>query len=209
MSKNDFYADPTIFDLLGERVAVWWCVHASRLGPYGWFAGFAALGLLCVLIAAGVVVTTLAGVGEFSALWNQSLARGITVVTALAAAQLLFCQALGAWPRDVALPTALRLLGAGAGWRACRRRPSPRGQTQAAQPRRDRRAPDRASVQEFFTAVRAAGVNVAIARALFAAGIRSPRQLLNASDAQLHAIRGVGPATVSKLRAYFAASGKA
>ena len=62
---------------------------------------------------------------------------------------------------------------------------------------------EREVLQEFFAGVRAAGVNVSIAKALFAAGVRSSHQLCQASDEQLHAIRGVGPATVRKLRVHF------
>ena len=65
-------------------------------------------------------------------------------------------------------------------------------------------AADRLAVQEFFTGVRAAGVNVAIAKALFAAGVRSVQLLSRADDSYLYGIHGVGPATVRKLRAHFA-----
>jgi len=62
---------------------------------------------------------------------------------------------------------------------------------------------EREAVQAFFSGVRAAGVNVTIARALFNAGVRTPLQLCAASDQRLLAIRGVGPATVRKLRTQF------
>ena len=54
----------------------------------------------------------------------------------------------------------------------------------------------------FLTEVRRAGVNVRIARSLYAAGVRSLDDLRRASDAELLAIRGVGPATVRRLRAH-------
>ena len=69
--------------------------------------------------------------------------------------------------------------------------------------KRSQPGPDGEALQRFFAGVRAAGVNVAIAKALFTAGIRSPQQLMAASDRRLVAIRGVGPATVRKLRAQF------
>ncbi|HHJ18081.1 MAG TPA: helix-hairpin-helix domain-containing protein [Gammaproteobacteria bacterium] len=62
---------------------------------------------------------------------------------------------------------------------------------------------DRQAAQEFLAGVRAAGVNVTIARALYAAGIRSARHLQLARDEQLRRIHGVGPATVRRLRVHF------
>jgi hypothetical protein len=122
---------------------------------------------------------------------------------ALATSQWLFRQALDAWPGDVALPRQLRSAARYVGWRPVRGLKNS-GRCESKQtPKGFPAAIDREAVQAFFAGVRAAGVNVAIARALFAAGIRSPRQLRAASDDELAAIRGVGPATVRKLRAQF------
>ncbi len=66
---------------------------------------------------------------------------------------------------------------------------------------------DRQAVQEFFTGVRAAGVNVAIAKALFTAGVRTIQHLDCIADSELYDIHGVGPATVRKLRSHFAQHG--
>ena len=58
-------------------------------------------------------------------------------------------------------------------------------------------------IRMFFVGARAAGVNVAIAKALFAAGIRSVKHLRASADEQLLQIHGVGPATVRRLRSHF------
>lgn len=62
---------------------------------------------------------------------------------------------------------------------------------------------DGGAMQDFLSRVRAAGVNVSIARALFTAGIRSEKHLRSVGDAKLLGIHGVGPATVHKLRTCF------
>lgn len=203
MSKHDFYADPTFFDHCQASAHAWLCARCGKIYPYGWVIGFSLLGVLLLGIAVSVAVVTLSGnTGEFTPVWNHSLARGVTVVTSLAAAQLLFCEALGAWPTHVKMPRALYSAGRFVGWKPPARRPeeSVRRVPKAAE---KCKLQDQQSIQEFFSAVRDAGVNVAIARALFAAGIRSPQQLLIARDEKLRAIRGVGPATIRKLRAHF------
>lgn len=53
----------------------------------------------------------------------------------------------------------------------------------------------------FFRTLRKAGINVKIARAIFTGGIKCAEDLDGKTDAELLAIRGVGPATVRKLRA--------
>ncbi|HEY9150717.1 MAG: helix-hairpin-helix domain-containing protein [Gammaproteobacteria bacterium] len=55
----------------------------------------------------------------------------------------------------------------------------------------------------YLAGLRHAGVNVRIARALVSAGYLSGAALAGASDAQILAVRGVGPATLKKLRACF------
>ncbi len=56
----------------------------------------------------------------------------------------------------------------------------------------------------FLRAIRAAGINVRIATALYRAGIRSMAQVRRLDDAALQSIPGVGPATVRRLRAHCA-----
>lgn len=55
----------------------------------------------------------------------------------------------------------------------------------------------------YLAGLRCAGVNVSIARALVSAGYLSAAAVERASDAQILAVRGVGPATLKKIRACF------
>jgi hypothetical protein len=196
MSKHEFYADPTVFDHWQSHAGGWLCTQGEKVWPYGWALAFSVLGAVLV----GVSVTLL-GMSVHDTLarqelfWNQWMAQGITAVAALAGAQMLFRLARNAWPGLAGAPRPVRRAARFVGWhpeaRAARKsRPAPAGSEHEA-------------VQAFFGDVRDAGVNVSIARALFAAGIRSPQQLKHASDGQLETIRGVGPATVRKLRARF------
>jgi hypothetical protein len=207
MSEHEFYADPTLFDHWQSSAGHWLRARGEKICPYLWVIAFAVAGVALMsvsLVLLGISVHDTAA--HLRPAWNQSLAQGITAVIALASAQSLFRQALSAWPEDITLPRQLREAGRYVGWR-----PVAKPQPAKITPVRERRASTRPvrsaaeheAVQAFFAGVRAAGVNVAIAKALFAAGIRSPRQLLKASDRQLAAIRGVGPATVHKLRVQF------
>jgi hypothetical protein len=205
MREHEFYADPTVFDHWHARLAEWFFVCSEKVGPYAWVIAFAALGSAMVMVsitALGAMAhDNLAGA---TVAWNQSLARGLTVLIGLLAAQRLFRQALGAWPGQERVPQQLQNAGRYVGWRReSTARPSGDAAGNAAPVMKDRRKPQSASVKAFSAGVRASGVNVSIARALFAAGIRSPRQVQLASDEQLQTISGVGPATISKLRAQF------
>jgi len=136
-------------------------------------------------------------------LWNQALAQGVTIIIALTASASLFKQAMQAWPRTIDMADGLRGLARFTGWRKPQQA-ALSGVSNAAPRTPVNLAADRLAVQEFFTGVRAAGVNVAIAKALFAAGVRSAQHLSRTDDSDLYGIRGVGPATVRKLRAHFA-----
>lgn len=202
MPKHEFYADPTLFDQWQGAAGHWLCARSDKVCPFAWVLAFTVLG--AALLSISVVLLGISWqntIANGTPAWNQSLARGVTSVAALATAQWLFRQALDVWPRDVALPEIVRAAARYVGWR-------PRGGSKTpiinALKRTEKASPaDRAAVQAFFAGVRAAGCNVSIAKALFAAGIRTPRQLLAAGDDELVAIRGVGPATVRKLRAQF------
>jgi Helix-hairpin-helix domain len=195
MSEHEFYADPTLFDHWQSSAGNWLCALGGKLCPYAWVIAFAALGGVLVVISLAVLGISMHDtVDPAGTTWNRSLAQGITSVVALAAAQTLFRRALDAWPRDAGIPRAVRRAARYVGWRwpgvGSRKPVSPT-------------AAEHEAIQAFFSGVREAGVNMSIARALLVAGIRSPRQLRDASDSQLTAIRGVGPATVRKLRARF------
>ena len=197
MSDHEFYAEPTVFDHCQIRIGGWLRSHLSGLPPYGWVIGFGVLGSIFLITATAVLAVTLNSGADSDPLpWNQSIARVLVVSIGLTAAQVLFRQALDAWPSQIKLPLFWRRIGRYVGWQqpARRRRPNPASR---------RPAEDQQAIQDFFAGVRAAGVNVAVAKALFGAGIRSPRHLLKARDRQLRSIRGIGPATVRKLRAQF------
>jgi len=198
MSKHEFYADPTVFDQWQSSAGHWLCAQGSKVCPFGWAVTFAGLGAVLVLVSITVLgMSVYDTVWRLAPVWNQSLAQGLVAVIALAAAQSLFRQALDAWPKAVMIPRPLRRAARYVGWLPAR--PALRKPAGGQSAERD-------AIQAFFSGVRDAGVNVGIARALFAAGIRSPSQLQNTSDRQLKAIRGVGPATVCRLRARFGAT---
>jgi hypothetical protein len=207
MLKHDFYADPTVFDQLKNDAGNWFCTRFEKLCPYSWTIGFCMLGLVFLSIATFVFVSLLQQRlgGDANSVLNQSLAQAVTMMIALLAAQAIFKQALDAWPKQIEMPARLRFVTAYLGFRA----PAPPGPVapakahRSAHTRPDAPVSEQQATQEFFAGVRAAGVNVTIARTLFAAGVRSVDQLRAAGDHQLHNIRGIGPATVRKLRAYF------
>jgi hypothetical protein len=203
MADHHFYAQPTIFDAwqsqAGKRLQFWW----TRLLPFAWVLGFAVLGML-FLASVLLGMATLATSGPGGLPWNQLLPQLLVIIIGLIAALQLFRQMFSAWPVATSLPAWLHKAGRRFGcYMAVQSRPV----ALSAAVRVERRAVDRCGqgpeVQAFFAGVRAAGVNVAIAKVLFDAGIRSPRQLLRVGDAQLLSIHGVGPATVSKLRTAF------
>jgi hypothetical protein len=75
-----------------------------------------------------------------------------------------------------------------------------------AQPReRPAPSPSAAERRAYLAGLRAAGVNIRSARALVSAGYLSGTALQHASDTEILAIRGVGPATLKKIRACFRA----
>ncbi len=204
MSDHEFYADPTVFDIWHERTGGWFSMLVARLCPYLWSVAFACLAMLLLGIALSVLgysvyqrVDSGASLG-----WNQSMAQWLTVLMALLSCHGMVAQALTAWPRERAFPPCLRKLVQLCGFRA----PAAAGRPAVAAALPPRTRAEAATAQElraFFVGARAAGVNVAIAKALFAAGIRSVSQLRAAEDAQLLQIHGVGPATVRRLRSHF------
>ncbi len=207
MPKHDFYADPTVFDQLRSDAGSWLCARFEKLCPYAWTLGFGVLGLVFLSIAMVVFAVLLQQRfgGDTPAMMNQSLAQAVTMMIALLAAQVVFKQTLDAWPRQIDMPARLRFLAAHLGFRVPPKPlPAVRRKVRKTVPdRRKTPVSEQQAIQEFFAGVRAAGVNVTIARTLFAAGVRSVDQLRAIGDHQLRRIRGVGPATVGKLRKQF------
>jgi hypothetical protein len=204
MLEHDFYADPTVFDQWQNEAGNWLCARFRKLCPYAWVIGFSVLGFLFLSVAAGVFIYSLqaATSADLTSVLNESLAQCVTLVMALIATQTLFKQALAAWPEHIELPARLRAILGYVGLQKTVTM-KPRKASGLAQKKAVAVKSEREVLQDFFAGVRAAGVNVSIAKALFAAGVRSSHQLCQASDEQLHAIRGVGPATVRKLRLHF------
>jgi len=209
MLKHDFYADPTVFDQLRNDAGNWFCARIGKLRPYAWTLSFCLLGLVFLSIATGVFIFLLQQRlgGDAPTVLNQSLAQAVTMMIALLAAQVVFKQALSAWPRHIEMPIRLRYAAAWLGFKTPEPpiRAVPEKARVAARTRPNTRDSEQQAILDFFAGVRAAGVNVTIAKSLFAAGMRSADRLHAARDGQLHRIRGVGPATVRKLRAHFSA----
>ena len=208
--KHDFYADPTVFDQWHESAGRWFCTRFEKFCPYLWVAGFCALAVLSILVAVLLLGMIVHGgfLADQPVSWNLSLARSVTAMVALLAAQTQLQQAMRAWPEGQDVPrrfyVAARLVGAQK--TACPPSASPReDRVERPTAATDSRA-DRQAVQAFFAGVRAAGVNVAIARSLFDAGVRSIDQFRALPDSTLLNIRGVGAATVHKLRVHFGAA---
>jgi len=210
MLKHDFYADPTVFDQLKNDAVNWFCARFGKLCPYSWTISFCMLGLVFLSVATAVFVSLLQQSlgGEAPSVLNQSLAQAVTMMIALLAAQVVFKQALDAWPRQFEMPNRLRFAAACLGFKIPE--PSVRAVPEkvrvSARTRPDASDSDQQAIQEFFAGVRAAGVSVTIAKSLFAAGMRSADRLHAARDAQLHRIHGVGPVTVRKLRTHFSSA---
>ena len=192
---DDLYYDRTWFDALGD-----WLAHRlRRMLPSErarlWTVGFAAFAAMCVAWAAGLATQA----ALFESAWNQRAAellaaaclliaaRHFLAVTGLSAAGALAVRKPIARPLQATAPAPAA---------AC---------TAAAAPARQRPTPAEValSAQAFFRTLREAGVNVRIAQALYAAGLRSAAQVRACSDAQLLATPGIGKATLRKLRVQF------
>lgn len=202
-SYDDLYHDRTWFDALGD----WLMLRVRRLMPRSraqlWTTGFALFASLCVAWAAGLATQAVL----FEAAWNQRaaelLAAGLLLI---AARHFLAVTGLSARP-------ARKLITRPAEERAPQIRVT--AGTPSAAPCRTELKPqtaadgvsaypgEAAGTQDFFRALREAGINVRIAQALHAAGFRSAAQVRACSDAQLLATPGVGQATLRKLRIRF------
>lgn len=205
MLEHEFYADPTVFDQWQNNTGNWFGSGLEKLSPFSWALGFCSLAATFLFVAIGVFIDSLqhSEPGATAEMWNQTLAQGVTFVIALTASTGLCKQAMKSWPGTIAISGGCRALAGFAGWR----KPQQAALTSVANAASKSPAivaADRQAVQEFFAGVRAAGVNVAIAKALFAAGVRSAQHLSRTEDGYLYGIHGVGPATVRKLRAHFA-----
>lgn len=214
MAEHDFYAQPTVFDHWQSHIRSRVNEYIGCYRPYFWSLGFSILSLVCFFIAFSSSLSLLLECRVVS--WNSSLARWILLSMAIAACGWLLQQAFNAWPPQVRLPEILAWAARVSGWKppaASMMQPKPAsavgntaGQFVERRARKRQVCADARLVQAFYTGVRESGVNVTIAQSMFAAGLRSPQQVRKASDEDLLSIRGVGPATVRKLRARFGQS---
>lgn len=194
---DDLYQDPTWFDALGA-----WCLgHGRRFLPRQrarlWSTGFAVFASLCVAWAAGLATHCV--VHDLP--WNQCVAQLLAAALLLVAARHFLAatglSARGTLPRRKLVTRSEEPLPATAS-RTMSKPPVRAGSPLGASPR-----DAEADAQQFFRAVKAAGINVRIARSLYAAGFRSAEQVRACDDANLLAIPGIGQATLRKLRLQF------
>lgn len=190
MELHSGYRQATIFDQL-------WLVLARGLRRPDWLQGrrawgwtFGILALLFGTIAAAFLLNALHPAGEGGAM------------ASLGSALL----SLGVFRHFARL--ALPLLQVRSGRPVPLRKPAPSPlstQVPALAPEPARPAPGLSAAERraYLADLKAAGVNVRIARALVGAGYRSHEAVRRARDAEILAIPGVGPATLRKIRARF------
>lgn len=201
MLKHEFYADPTVFDHWHSHAQDWICARLGKLCPYAWSVTFLAVALICVLVGTAVFSNLLLqALGGTDAMgWNRFVAQALTVLIALTACHTPVALAVKAWPESE-LPKHLARIAA---WCGLPSGSSVRSETGQRSATVATESTGREAVQEFFAEVRAAGVNVRVAKSLFMVGIRSAQQLRKAPDSALLRIYGVGPETLRRLRTRF------
>lgn len=197
MELHSSYRQATIFDQLWLALARSLRRPAWLQGRRAWGWAFGLLAGLFGVIGAAFLLDALAptaGNSALASLGSALLSLGVFRHFARCALPLL--QAHGARhravpARPVPVPGVVR----------------PAAGVPAAAATSDRIRPvSTLSVAErraYLAGLRCAGVNVSIARALVSAGYLSAAAVERASDAQILAVRGVGPATLKKIRACF------
>lgn len=205
MELHDSYRQATIFDQLWLALARGLRCPAWLRGHRAWGWAFGAMALMFGLIGAAFLLDALtpgSGNSALASLGSALLSLGVFRHFARCALPLLQNH-----PARRQAPAA----------RAARRsaRPAPRGPREAGSARRAPAAvvnpsPSRpvpglslAERRAYLAGLREAGVNVRIARALVGAGYLSGAMVWRASDAEILAIPGVGPATLRKIRTCF------
>ncbi|MBI5042104.1 MAG: hypothetical protein HZB57_13160 [Gammaproteobacteria bacterium] len=194
---DDVYQDRTWFDVLGvwlaQQVRRWLPRRPARL----WSTGFAVFAALCVAWAAGLATQCVLVELPANVCLAQWLAAGLLLVAArhfLRATGLSAASAIEPRQRIQRRAESMgskRAEGAVPARSSAPATPSTPSPSTGEDPR------------QFFRAVKAAGINLRIAQALYAAGFRTAEQVRIAADAALLATPGIGPATVRKLRSQF------
>ena len=197
MDLHSGYRQATVFDQLWLVLARGLRWPACLRGGRAWGCTFAALALLFGGIGAAFLLNALqpaAQGGALASLGSALLSLGVFHHFARCALPLLQSRSAS---RPAPLP---RVEG---GPPAPARQPAParpaaQGGVQPAVPTltaSERRA--------YLADLRSSGVNVRIARALVTAGFFTGAAVRRASDAEILAVHGVGPATLRKIRACF------
>jgi hypothetical protein len=199
---DDLYQDPTWFDALGAWCLARWqrCLPSQRARL--WSTGFALFAALCVAWAAGLAAHCV--IHDLP--WNQCAAQLLAALLLLASAQHFLAatglSARAALPRRKLVTRTEAPVVAKTAPPATTAKPLSKPAAPVAPPR-----DAEADARPFFSAVKAAGINVRIARTLYAAGFRSAEQVRATEDARLLAIPGIGQATLRKLRLRFGLPG--
>jgi hypothetical protein len=202
VSDDDFYADPTIFDRCQRIAAGCFSARFVRIRRYAW--------VVALFVAAAVLLATATWLLLFSvwtrigseptSSWNASFAQWLAVWLALLTAHQLLQYTARAWPMDAAVPGRVAMIFGWIGTLPAR----PGGDAALERTTADlvvsRVDADDSESKRFLLALRALGVSVGVAKSLSAAGIRCTRQLRGMPDVDLLRIRGVGPATLRRLR---------
>ena len=207
LRHDELYCDRTWFDMLGARCLqqLGRCVPRNRAEL--WTRGFTLFAALCIAWAAGLATQCLL----FDLPRNQCLAQLLAAGLLVSAAQHFLAatgmSARGALSRRKPVSRSITSAQAAPapGLAAMGSMPPRTGVPSAtAQVKKGVAAEAGAdAAQQFFRAVKAAGINVRIARILYAAGFRNAAQVCACDDARLLAIAGIGPATLGKLRLQF------
>ncbi len=210
---EDLYHDRTWFDELGERVMQPILSLMPRNQAQFWTLGFTLIAGACIAWSAGLAAHTVV----FELPPNKALAQWLAAAMLLVAARhfmsVIGQTATSALPRHTLIrrSSAVRRVSAAPIQQRAEVK-TPAAEIAPSTPVTPSPAPVSTAAatpapaenpQEFFRAVKAAGINVGIARSLYAAGFRSADQVRASDDASLLAAPGVGRATLRKLRVKF------
>lgn len=204
---DELYCDRTWFDVLGARCMqrLARCVPRNRAEL--WVRGFALFAALCVAWAAGLATQCVLFDLPGKQCLAQLLAAGFLLTAAHHFLAATGMSARGALARNKLIARSTADATARTPKRAESDSLSLRSKVPSATVRNQQSAPVRSGTdhdaQQFFRAVKAAGINVRIARSLYAAGFRNAAQVRACEDARLLAIPGIGRATLRKLRLQF------
>ncbi len=200
LPHDDMYYDRTWFDELGAWLLQTCRRYLPRSRGQLWPTGFTLFAGLCVAWATGLVSHCVV----FDVPSNECLAKILAAVLLLAAARHFLAatgmSATSALPRSKLISRTTTVAHPAAA-------PQPSAPTtsscQSSRQSSHGKSPSATDPKQFFCAVKNAGINVRIARTLYAAGFRSGEQVRDCDDARLLEIDGIGQATLRKLRLQF------